>query len=89
MTTTSASERYELKSSGEKLDFAGSDNGGRFASILFSFTASCKHNRVDPYAYLADVLAPWPQNRAEPRDYLPDQWLSRHPEAQLELNRSA
>ena len=69
--------------------FAGSDNGGRFAAILFSFTASCKHNRVDPYAYLADVLAKWPQDRAKPSDYLPDQWLLRHPEARLELNRSA
>jgi hypothetical protein len=69
--------------------FAGSDNGGRFAAILFSFTASCKHNGVDPHAYLADVLARWPQDRSNPRDYLPDQWLLRHPEARLELNRSA
>jgi hypothetical protein len=69
--------------------FAGSDNGGRFAAILFSFAASCKHNEVDPYAYLADVLAQWPQDRAKPSDYLPDQWLLRHPEARLELNRSA
>jgi transposase len=69
--------------------FAGSDNGGRFAAILFSFTTSCKHNGVDPYAYLADVLAQWPQDSENPSDYLPDRWLLRHPEARLELNRSA
>ena len=44
--------------------------------------------RIHPYAYLADVLAQWPQDRAKPSDYLPDQWLLRHPEARLELNRS-
>ncbi len=69
--------------------FVGSDDGGRFASILFSFTASCKHNGVDPYAYLTDVLTRFLQDRGNLTEYLPDQWLSRHPEARLELNRSA
>lgn len=69
--------------------FAGSDNGGRFASILFSFIASCKHNRVDPFAYLTDVLPRWRQDRGNLSESLPDRWLLRHPEARLELNRSA
>jgi transposase len=36
--------------------FAGSDNGGRTAAILFSFIASCQRHHVDPFAYLKDVL---------------------------------
>jgi hypothetical protein len=36
--------------------FAGSDEGGRRAAIIFSLVASCKHLRLDPYAYLRDVL---------------------------------
>jgi hypothetical protein len=37
--------------------FAGSDNGGRTAAILFSLIATCQRHRVEPFAYLRDVLA--------------------------------
>jgi transposase len=36
--------------------FAGSDEGGRRAAILYSLIGSCKMIRVDPWAYLTDVL---------------------------------
>ena len=36
--------------------FLGNDRGGHSAAILFSITASCKANRVEPWAYLRDVL---------------------------------
>jgi transposase len=36
--------------------FAGSDDGGRRAAIVFSLIATCKYNGIDPYAYLTDVL---------------------------------
>ena len=36
--------------------FCGSDAGGRRAAILYSFVATCKAHRLDPWAYLRDVL---------------------------------
>lgn len=36
--------------------FAGSDEGGRRAAILYSLIGSCRLIHVDPWAYLADVL---------------------------------
>jgi len=36
--------------------FAGSDNGGRTAATLFSMVATCERHRVEPMAYLRDVL---------------------------------
>jgi len=37
--------------------FCGSDNGGRTAAILFSLIATCQRHKVEPFAYLRDVLA--------------------------------
>jgi transposase len=37
--------------------FAGSDEGGRRAAILYSLVATCKNIGVDPFAYLRDVLS--------------------------------
>jgi transposase len=36
--------------------FAGSNEGGRRAAILYSLVASCKRHRIDPFAYLRDVI---------------------------------
>jgi transposase len=36
--------------------FAGSDDGGRRAAVIYSLVASCKHIGIDPFAYLRDVL---------------------------------
>jgi transposase len=36
--------------------FAGSDEGGKRAAIIYSLVASCKHLGIDPFAYLRDVL---------------------------------
>lgn len=36
--------------------FAGSDEGGRRAAILYSLIASCAALKINPYAYLKDVL---------------------------------
>jgi transposase len=45
--------------------FAGSDAGGRTAAVLYSMTQTCKQHRVDPFAYLKDVLARLPSLPAE------------------------
>ena len=36
--------------------FAGSDEGGKRAAVIYSLVASCKHIGLDPFAYLRDVL---------------------------------
>jgi len=36
--------------------FAGSDEGGERACVLYSLVASCKLHGVNPYDYLRDVL---------------------------------
>jgi transposase len=37
--------------------FAGSDAGGERAAAIYSLIGTCKLNGIDPYAYLAHVLA--------------------------------
>ena len=37
--------------------FAGSESGGERAAILFSLVTTCKRLRIEPYEYLADVIA--------------------------------
>ena len=36
--------------------FAGSDNGGKRAAVIYSLVASCKLCGIDPFAYLRDVI---------------------------------
>src|SRR6266481_2565917 len=36
--------------------FVGSEQGGRTAAVLFSFTSTCRRLQVEPWAYLQDVL---------------------------------
>lgn len=55
--------------------FVGSDQGGRTAAVLFSFTATCKHLGIDTFAYLRDVLTRLPTQSAERLDdLLPHRW---------------
>jgi transposase len=55
--------------------FVGSDNGGRTAAVLFSFTATCKHLGIDSFAYLRDVLGRLPTHPAEClEELLPHRW---------------
>jgi transposase len=62
--------------------FVGSDNGGRTAAVLFSMTASCKANKVEPWAYLCDVLCQLScTSLLAAAALLPDAWLAAHPEA--------
>ena len=65
--------------------FLGSDQGGQTAAVLFSFTATCKHLRIDPFAYLRDVfdrLATHPAERLD--ELLPHRWHAAHQPAAAE-----
>lgn len=46
--------------------FAGSDEGGRRAAIVYSLIASCAALKIDPYVYLRDVLERLPS--CSPKD---------------------
>lgn len=37
--------------------FAGSDRGGERAAVMYTLIQTAKLNDIDPYAWLADVLA--------------------------------
>jgi transposase len=55
--------------------FVGSDQGGKTAAILFSFTATCKHLGIDTFAYLRDVLTRLPTHQADHlAELLPHRW---------------
>jgi transposase len=62
--------------------FLGSDRGGLTAAVLYSFTGTCKHHDIDPFAYLSDILRRLPSHPAEQLDeLLPDVWFTSHPSA--------
>ena len=62
--------------------FLGSDRGGRTAAVLYSFTGTCRHHDIDPFAYLADILRRLPSHPAQQLDeLLPDVWFGSHPSA--------
>jgi transposase len=59
--------------------FVGSKQAGSRAAWLLSLIASCKANRVEPWAYLRDVFTRLPT--AVPLDeLLPDRWLTANPQ---------
>ena len=55
--------------------FAGSDEGGRTAAVLYTLTQTCRRHGIDPFAYLQDVLARLPEGRYEHlSDLFPHRW---------------
>jgi hypothetical protein len=55
--------------------FVGSDQGGKTAAVLLSFTSTCVRLGVEPWAYLQDVLTRLPTMPvADLADLLPDRW---------------
>ena len=57
----------------------GSDRGGRAAAVHFSLVASCLRGKVEPFAYLRDLLTRLPAlgpnvSRDALRDLLPNRW---------------
>jgi hypothetical protein len=45
--------------------FAGSDQGGQTAAVLYTMTQTCKRHGIDPFAYLQDVLTRLPAHPAD------------------------
>ena len=55
--------------------FTASDNGGRAAAVLYSFTRTCKRHRIDPFVYLRDILSRIADHSVPHlSELLPDAW---------------
>ena len=53
--------------------FAGSENGAQYAAIFYSFFATCKMNKINPYDWLVDVykkISDYPVNKIH--ELIPD-----------------
>ena len=62
--------------------FMRSDNSSKTAAVLYSIMASAKANRVEPFAYVRDLLVQLSRNAPPPvTTLLPDAWLATHPES--------
>ncbi|MBE7559552.1 transposase domain-containing protein [bacterium] len=60
--------------------FAGGDEGGRRAAILYTIIASCRQHGVEPFAYLRDVLARNPEHlQSRIEELLPNRWQAETP----------
>jgi transposase len=60
--------------------FAGSDEGAKRAAVIYSLIATCKLRRIDPFAYLRDVLdrvSTHPANRIA--ELTPSGWAATSP----------
>jgi hypothetical protein len=59
--------------------FAGGDEGGRRAALFYSILATCKSAGVEPYAYLADVLARVQRTpTSQVAELTPRRWAAAH-----------
>ena len=58
--------------------FIGSRKAGERAAILMSLIASAKSGRVEPWAWLKDVLTNLSRG-TDPKTFLPDAWLKANP----------
>jgi transposase len=55
--------------------FAGSDDGGQNAAVLYSIVATCKQLGIEPFTYLRDLLTRLPEHPADRHnELLPAAW---------------
>ena len=72
--------------------FVGSRTGGERAAVLLSPVQSCKHNQVEPWAWLRDIFNRPPRLGPNPSPeqldaLLPDRWLQTHPDCVWRIDR--
>jgi transposase len=60
--------------------FAGSDEGGKTAAVLYSFVSTCQRHELNAFIYLRDILSRLPTHPTERLvDLLPNKWRLRPP----------
>src|SRR3954470_13800108 len=65
-------------------EFLGSEAAGPRAAVLFTILAGAKRHRLEPWAYLRDVLLRLSAGETDLEAMLPDRWAASHPEQVLE-----
>ena len=63
--------------------FLGSRQAGPRAAILFSILAGAKRHRIEPWAYLRELLLRLHAEDSRLDEMLPDRWAANHPESVL------
>ena len=63
--------------------FLGSKNAGPRAAVLYTILAGAKRHRLEPWAYVRDLLMRLNAADARLEEMLPDHWAAQHPEAVL------
>jgi transposase len=64
--------------------FLGSAAAGPRAAVLFTILAGAKRHRLEPWAYLHDVLLRLCAGETDLESLLPDRWAASHPEQVLQ-----
>ncbi len=60
--------------------FLGSPEAGPRAAILYTVMAGAKRHRIEPWAYLRELLMRLHANESQLDEMLPDRWAAAHPE---------
>ena len=63
--------------------FLGSQQAGPRAAVLFTILAGAKRHRIEPWAYLRELLLRLHADDPRLDEMLPDHWAAAHPEAVL------
>jgi transposase len=63
--------------------FLGSEAAGPRAAVLYTILAGAKSHRIEPWAYVRDILRRLHADGQCLEDLLPDRWAAAHPEAIL------
>jgi transposase len=61
-------------------EFLGSAEAGPRAAVLFTILAGAKRHRLEPWAYVRDVLLHLSAGETDLEPLLPDRWAANHPE---------
>jgi len=64
-------------------EFLGSPEAGRRAAVLFTILAGAKRHRLEPWAYVREVLLRLSVGETDLEALLPDRWATDHPESVL------
>jgi transposase len=63
--------------------FLGSQAAGPRAAVLYTILAGAKRHRIEPWAYVRDLLMRLHADDERLEDMLPDHWAAQHPESVL------
>jgi transposase len=61
-------------------EFLGSAEAGPRAAVLFTILAGAKRHRLEPWAYVRDVLLHLSAGETDLEPLLPDRWAANHPD---------